>query len=930
MREFGTADSLDLSRVIIVTPGSRPGRRMLELFAVAAGRMSFMPPRFLTAGNLPEALYQPRKPMASDLVSVLAWREALVKIKPKELRLVFPDLPDKSDLQGWCDIAREVLSIHATLAADSVSFSEVARRLKQSLPDFDDEGRWHVLETIHDACMRLLDREDRADQHAARREALRTGDCQSEQDIFLVGCPDLNRTTRLMLALAAEHGTVSALVHAPDSLAAGFDTFGCIEPEFWRERMIDFEKSVFGVASVRFADRPRDEAVAVLEELADETSLGADEITIGVGDDTFALECERVLVEAGVPVRIAAGTPIDRSRPVLFLRALARFVATDGVGEFEQLVRHPDCEALIQAELDCHGIDDKDRWLAALDDYFGATLLPTMPKSVPGSLSRTVTAVQRVIALFRPGNPAARTLAEWSPVIADCLRRLYGGRSISTHTEDGARLAASLELIAGMLQEQSTLHAHADLLPRMTFPGAIDFTLARVEGESLPSAGGTPAVELLGWLELALDDAPRLIVTCVNEGVIPGGRDNDAFLPDAARRALGMADSSRRFARDLYLTAAILQSRRSTWIATRRDANDVPLAPSRLLLACSDDLLVSRLRNFYDPAADGAGDSRPRAPIRWLEPGVKPSSTGSGFLIPAPPSPGTCPVLTDLRVTAFRDYIACPYRFYLKHILHLREFNEAALELDPLRYGSLIHRALQYFAESAARDSQDEKNIRREMREGLDRAMGEELGEMSTAVAIQKEFLGNRLDRLAGVQARLVAGGWRIVHVEKRLEATMEVDGEPFLVHGTIDRIDRHESGAFRLIDYKSYDSAKTPEKTHRSGRKEWIDLQLPLYLNLAAQLGVSADSELGYVLLPRDPARIDFEPAKWTADDIASALEKAHDVIRGIRAGLFWPPASPEDLAWPDAFSVLCMDEYIARPRVISAVTSKWNARPS
>ena len=49
---------------------------------------------------------------------------------------------------------------------------------------------------------------------------------------------------------------------------------------------------------------------------------------------------------------------------------------------------------------------------------------------------------------------------------------------------------------------------------------------------------------------------------------------------------------------------------------------------------------------------------------------------------------------------------------------------------------------------------------------------------------------------------------------------------------GRIDRIDRNErTGELAVLDYKSSDSAKTPEQIHRQGRtseKEWIDLQLP------------------------------------------------------------------------------------------------------
>ena len=52
------------------------------------------------------------------------------------------------------------------------------------------------------------------------------------------------------------------------------------------------------------------------------------------------------------------------------------------------------------------------------------------------------------------------------------------------------------------------------------------------------------AVELLGWLELPLDDTPAAIITSFNEGFVPTSLNSDLFLPNELRRRLGLEKKS--------------------------------------------------------------------------------------------------------------------------------------------------------------------------------------------------------------------------------------------------------------------------------------------------------------------------------------------------------------------------------------------------
>ena len=76
---YREGSALDLGGVIVVVPGQRAGRRLEELLAFLAEEQNLRltPPRVVTEGRLPEMLYTPKLPFATDVSQALAWAQAL-------------------------------------------------------------------------------------------------------------------------------------------------------------------------------------------------------------------------------------------------------------------------------------------------------------------------------------------------------------------------------------------------------------------------------------------------------------------------------------------------------------------------------------------------------------------------------------------------------------------------------------------------------------------------------------------------------------------------------------------------------------------------------------------------------------------------------------------------------------------------------------
>ena len=102
-RRYGSADELNLGGVVVVVPGRRAGRRLLELLVLRAESSSrrLTPPRIETLGALPETLYPLQRPLANDLVQQLTWAKALREIGTGTQEKIVPKPPAADDALAW-------------------------------------------------------------------------------------------------------------------------------------------------------------------------------------------------------------------------------------------------------------------------------------------------------------------------------------------------------------------------------------------------------------------------------------------------------------------------------------------------------------------------------------------------------------------------------------------------------------------------------------------------------------------------------------------------------------------------------------------------------------------------------------------------------------------------------------------------------------
>lgn len=918
----GTAD---MRRATVVLPGSRARRRLVELLLDEAERRGaiLVPPRTTTVGGLAEVLAPPPGPAADSAVSLRAWSLALRGAGPGVAAVVFPHVSDAASLAEWDRLADLLAAMHQRLAGEGLRFSDVARICRSGAP-FDDSARWDALAQVQRGYLRLLASGGMVDPQESRMEALATGVPGHGGELWLVALADLPAVTRrLMEASGAE---VHALIQAPREMATlrpePFDAWGLPTADYWEHADVPVRDDVLALV-----ERPVNQADAVTEALDElDPATTTQDVVLAVHPRSEVLPYLEQRMEArGVPTRYAAGTPLTRTGPIRLLQAVADYMDGRRYPAFAALLRHPETGPLLSRG----GMDlSAPHAMEVADAYFNDHLPSSLGGSIPrgdrstGVFPALVRALERDGGGQRPGEDhedsglegplrrfrGKRLLSRWMPEVMAFLVDAYGHQEVDRSRPDDRRLLEALEHLRRAAL--SLGQAPAVLDEECTGPDAIRAVLAALAGGSLPPDPDRGAVEILEWLEVPLDDAPVALITGFNEGFLPESTSGDPFLPDSLSARLGLPDNRRRLCRDAYRLSAVLHSKRTVrLIAGRRSANGDPLRPSRLMFRTAPEQVATRVLRFLDDPDTSAREDDLTAL------GIQPGEV-SGFTVPPERVIELHPdeIPDRIRVTSFANLLHDPYRFVLEDLWHLEGVDDAARELDPLRFGDLAHTTLQRFGHLALAhppgvDQADADDVARVLVRLLHDEVAARFGRSPLpAVRLQASQLEARLRAFATHQAAWAKQGWRIVAVESQPEGDgwpLDVDGTPILLRGRVDRIDHNPgTGEWAVLDYKTGANVKEPAKAHRSGKGDaasWADLQLPLYWHMVGDVVdeggrrvVPADRvrtgavRVGYVALPQDPAGGGFLLAEWSVEEMDSALDAARDAVRTLRRGRF------------------------------------------
>ena len=197
-----------------------------------------------------------------------------------------------------------------------------------------------------------------------------------------------------------------------------------------------------------------------------------------------------------------------------------------------------------------------------------------------------------------PLSSGSSRLSHWCTAILEMLNAVYGQQLVETNNPQYTAVLCGTRAISQSISQL----ADAD----HSFPMEcdvnefIDLTL-ELASKQFDTIQPTTGIVITGWLDVVWGEQSNVLVTGFNEGTIPSSITSDLFLPNSLRTSLGLVDNARRFARDAYTTALLVNSRATvTFFCKRTDAAGMPLWPSRIALTGDAQQIAERLCDFSD------------------------------------------------------------------------------------------------------------------------------------------------------------------------------------------------------------------------------------------------------------------------------------------------------------------------------------------
>lgn len=323
------------------------------------------------------------------------------------------------------------------------------------------------------------------------------------------------------------------------------------------------------------------------------------------------------------------------------------------------------------------------------------------------------------------------------------------------------------------------------------------------EGE--PLAG----LQFMGVLESRNLDFRRVIICDVNEGSFPPGGGINSMIPFNLRRAFGLPVQEQNDAIYAY-----------TFYRLLHQAEEVHL----IYTTASEQGKAGEMSRFMQQMQVELGISAPEpvlVPVdltRSKEISIEKTSEVMRQLSNYFKKEDGAEFQKQFSASALNSYLDCRLRFYFKYIAGLKEKEEVVTEIDPMTFGTMLHKAIEllYKVNPTIGYLDITAHSIERLKIGIPKAVDEAIahfyeldqldetnisGQLMIARSIFRKYLEAILDYDQD------NGDFRVLTLEGKYESVLTVQtstGEKEVrLGGFIDRVDLKD-GAIRLIDYKT------------------------------------------------------------------------------------------------------------------------------
>jgi len=305
-------------------------------------------------------------------------------------------------------------------------------------------------------------------------------------------------------------------------------------------------------------------------------------------------------------------------------------------------------------------------------------------------------------------------------------------------------------------------------------------------------------LQIMGMLESRNLDFETVIITSVNEGILPSGKSNNSFIPFDLKVRLGLPTYKEKDAVYTYHFYRLLQRAKNIYILYNTEPDVLEGGErSRLIGQLLTD--ENMIPNIHETIAS----PKIKPVFKTLDSIEKDSELME--LIKAHASNGFSP-------TSLSNYIRNPLDFYKRNLLQIDDVLEVEETIAANTFGTIVHDTLEDLYQPLLGEYLDEKKLSSAKDKIRDRvsyhfsksylegdiSRGKNLIAFNVVIRYIENFI--RMEIADAKQHQI-----KIIGLEKNLKVSFnfpEIE-YPVVLKGKLDRIDEVD-GTLRIIDYKT------------------------------------------------------------------------------------------------------------------------------
>lgn len=304
-------------------------------------------------------------------------------------------------------------------------------------------------------------------------------------------------------------------------------------------------------------------------------------------------------------------------------------------------------------------------------------------------------------------------------------------------------------------------------------------------------------LQIMGMLESRVLDFETVIISSVNEGILPAGKSTNSFIPFDVKLENGLPTYKEKDAVYTYHFYRLLQRAKNVYIIYNTEPDVLNGGEKSRFIT---QLQIENIHKIKHSIVV------PKVEVAQKTPQIIKKTEGVSQRLQQIATNGFSP-------SSLTNYIRNPIDFYYQKVLKIQSFEDVEETVAANTLGSVIHQTLEDFYTPYKGTALTEDHLikmktlindsvrvhfKSFYKEG-DMTRGKNLIILEVAKRYISNFINKEIQTLkAGHQIK-------IIDLEKELDILLDIPELNFPVHlrGTVDRIDEFD-GTLRIIDYKT------------------------------------------------------------------------------------------------------------------------------